>query len=906
MKIKTPLIIIGLFLLPAIVSAGTLDPFSYSAGSYAAGATTDYTFTYTTETADPNIIFRSLWSTTSGISLSEDTPTVTINGTPTVPSEYWWGGGSNTAYIRMGIPIAGGSEIVVVFPDVTNGVAGTYSWDNKIFTADAGANAIDRPASIEALTLVEAGDLTITSSDSFDGEAGEVIAIDDLEITGVPDGDVSVKLLVSEGSLEMTTTTGLTFTGASTGDTLFFSGTLADVNTALATLQYTRATAGTDTLEVSLVEPGEVFFSENGHLYEYITDAGDWNAAKTKAEALTRYGAAGYLATIDSQEENDFVNERLEDAGWMGASDSASEGDWKWVTGPETGTSFWSGDENGSAVGDAYENWNTGEPNDSGSNEDCAQFLSGGSGSWNDLPCSGTSLPGYVAEFGAPGDLPDVEAKDITITTSTVPVILTLSPVDNTVNAPTVGDLVITFDQAIDVQSGNISLYTADDDVLVETVDVAGGPVTGAGTDTITIDFVEDLDFLTSYYVQIDATVFRNLFGIEFPGVLDTTTWNFTTLGLGSGSGAISYTPANPVIADEEDSVTITFTLDEPIVSAEEDPEVVITLNNPRSDILDFDTTTLTWTEAQWNESRTVTITPDEEFTFTENINTLVEFTAASDSEYYDGRGAAIPLLIGAVGIDAPIPIQSLFESAESPTVDILSFALESRPTDDVTITPVSAEAQVSFDPVSVTFTFEDWDQAQTITTTAIDDDEYEGVHYDTISFVVISDDSNYDGFTLSEVPATILDDDTPSSSQSSTPAFRASAKKIFEEYYQKQTSTENSDEAKELNTCPISQTLTQNLKRGARDGQPHPFTGTTVTEVALLQEYINKILADAYESPAGPIDGMFGPLTKQGVERMQQALLERYDQDLGVYGIDGIVGPFTRAAINGWCRGEV
>jgi hypothetical protein len=902
MKITHVFILAGFLLLPAFAYAGDLNPFSYSAGSYAAGAVTDYTFTYTTETADPNMIFRALWGNDSGIALSEDTPTVTIDGVPQVPSEYWWGGGTfHNPYIRMGIPIPAGSDIVVVFPNVTNGAAGTYSWDNDIFTADPGANPIDRPLSIDALTLFEAGDLTIVGSNDFSGETGEIISIDDVQLTGVPDGDVSVKLLVSEGSLEMTTTAGLTFTGPSVGDVLFFSGSLEDVNTALATLEYTRLTTGVDTLEVSLVEPGEVFFADNGHLYEYITSAGDWNTAKTNAESLTRYGASGYLATINSLEENNFVNERLEDAGWMGASDAAVEGDWKWVTGPEAGTSFWSGAADGSVVGDGYENWNTGEPNNSGSNEDCGQFLSGGSGAWNDLPCSGTSLPGYVAEFGAPGDMPDVEAKNITITTNTIPVINTTTPVDDAGFASTVSDLVITFDQIVNIQTGNISIYTTADDELVEAIDVTGDQVTGTGTDTITINPTDDLDIATSYYVQIDATAFDSAIGLDFAGVLDSTTWNFVTTGIGSGS--VQYVPTNPVIADEEDSVVITFTLDEPIVSAEPDPEVVVTLLNPLPDVLDFDTTVLTWTALAWDESRTVTITPDEAFTFTENINTLVEFTTTSESEYYDGYSSAIPLLIGAVGIDAPIPIQSVVESPDSPTVDTLSFTLESRPTEDVTITFVSNEGQVSFEPTSLTFTIENWNQSQSIVTTAIDDDDYEGVHSDTISFVVSSDDTNYHGFSITEVPVTILDDDPEPRAKSSTSLSRSYAKNIFENHFRSKENSEKEVNEEKTSTCSIEKPLTQNLKRGARDGRLHSFAGNNALEVALLQEYINTILADAYDSPAGPVDGIFGPLTQKGVERMQQALINRYGKNLGIYGVDGVVGPFTRNAINGWCN---
>lgn len=255
-----------------------------------------------------------------------------------------------------------------------------------------------------------------TGSSAVSGVYGVPTAISDLQVSGTGNDTISVRLYVTHGSLAMSTTTGLTFTGAATGSPLQFSGTRSNINAALATLTYTRSLSGTDTLEASLVGPGEIYYPANGHLYEVVTSTQTWTNAQTAAAARTKYGATGYLATITSAEENDFVADRLTDAGWMGASDSATENDWKWVTGPETGTSFWSGLSDGSAVSGRYENWADGEPNNAG-NEDCAQFLAGGSGEWNDLPCTVTTLPRYVVEYGASGNLPAVQSKNITITT---------------------------------------------------------------------------------------------------------------------------------------------------------------------------------------------------------------------------------------------------------------------------------------------------------------------------------------------------------------------------------------------------------------------------------------------------------------------------------------------------------
>ncbi|MCF7865302.1 MAG: peptidoglycan-binding protein [Candidatus Pacebacteria bacterium] len=271
--------------------------------------------------------------------------------------------------------------------------------------------------------------LTLVGTSSLSTRPSTALPITDLQIEGNATTSTPVKLLVSNGSLSMSTTTGLTFTGSQTGSTLYFSGSITNINNALASLVYTPTSVGTDTLEVSLVNSGEVFFPDNGHIYKFITSTGTWNNALAAAPNQTAYGVSGYLATITSSAENAFISERLTADGWIGASDSITEGDWKWKAGPESGVSFWTSSGGGHAVGEYYANWNSGEPNDSGSNEDCAQYYSG-SGRWNDLPCSGVNLTGYVAEFGTSNSLPTVAAKNVTIVTAadvTPPVITNIS-----------------------------------------------------------------------------------------------------------------------------------------------------------------------------------------------------------------------------------------------------------------------------------------------------------------------------------------------------------------------------------------------------------------------------------------------------------------------------------------------
>ena len=276
-------------------------------------------------------------------------------------------------------------------------------------------------AALPALTQA-AGTITLGGVSSLSGLRGVPISLNGLTISG--SGTTSIQLRASHGEIALTDTSGVTVNGTNPSSVLSYSGTVANITASFAHLQYTATNAGSDTIEVSTVGEGQVYYPGNGHVYQvidYDMDPGDgahgidWDTSHAQAATKNYQGLTGYLATITSAEENDYVSARLGDAGWMGASDSGTEGDWKWVGGPESGTSFWNGDSSGTVVGSNYSNWGDGEPNNAG-DEDCTQFLSGGTGKWNDLPCAGTYLPAYVVEFGADGSLPDVARKNIAVT----------------------------------------------------------------------------------------------------------------------------------------------------------------------------------------------------------------------------------------------------------------------------------------------------------------------------------------------------------------------------------------------------------------------------------------------------------------------------------------------------------
>ncbi|GAK58345.1 hypothetical protein U27_05319 [Candidatus Vecturithrix granuli] len=68
-------------------------------------------------------------------------------------------------------------------------------------------------------------------------------------------------------------------------------------------------------------DPNRISNPHNGHCYQKITTPMTWHAAKDYCESL-----GGYLATVTSQEERDFVYRHFKDAKhflWIGGTDEA-------------------------------------------------------------------------------------------------------------------------------------------------------------------------------------------------------------------------------------------------------------------------------------------------------------------------------------------------------------------------------------------------------------------------------------------------------------------------------------------------------------------------------------------------------------------------------------------------------
>jgi hypothetical protein len=141
---------------------------------------------------------------------------------------------------------------------------------------------------------------------------------------------------------------------------------------------------------------GELF-GPDGACYAIENALLTWDAAR----ALCRERGPGWdLASIQSVAESEFLAASIGVETWIGATDAAREGIWRWIA---ADVIFWLGSSAlGVPAAGAYANWNTSEPNGADATN-CARALPDAFGSptpnapWADLACA-TALASICEE----------------------------------------------------------------------------------------------------------------------------------------------------------------------------------------------------------------------------------------------------------------------------------------------------------------------------------------------------------------------------------------------------------------------------------------------------------------------------------------------------------------------------
>ena len=171
----------------------------------------------------------------------------------------------------------------------------------------------------------------------------------------------------------------------------------------------------------------------------------------------------------------------------------------------------------------------------------------------------------------------------------------------------------------------------------------------------------------------------------------------------------------------------------------------------------------LTFTPSDWGTAQSVTVTGVDDRQADGDQPYQVTFSVSSSDENYN-RIVVIPLLF--INKDDEESSSLLvtdaedLETSEAGGTDSFQMRLSTEPTAAVTVTPSSEDTSEGAVSGPLTFTPSNWDTAQSVTVTGVDDAEVDGDPTYQITFSVSSSDENYNDFQVPPVSVTNRDND--------------------------------------------------------------------------------------------------------------------------------------------------
>ncbi|WP_328188043.1 Ig-like domain-containing protein [Marinobacter sp. OP 3.4] len=237
----------------------------------------------------------------------------------------------------------------------------------------------------------------------------------------------------------------------------------------------------------------------------------------------------------------------------------------------------------------------------------------------------------------------------------TPPLILTSTPTDDATGASTSDSIVITFDESVQLGSGNIEIRHVADDTPASTATLSGGTVTGGDAtvslsttnttnDTLTINAA--LPGTTDLYVHIDPSALSDtadgaaaLSLNDNPDTLNFATGTANdapTLDLDTGAAGSDHTAAFSENTDQGTANTDGVTVTGAVATSDSDgtvETVTLTLDNPQGDAgegLDVDTASLA--------SALGFTTSANQITITRNTASNAELVAAIEAVRYQNN----------------------------------------------------------------------------------------------------------------------------------------------------------------------------------------------------------------------------------------------------------------------------
>ena len=199
------------------------------------------------------------------------------------------------------------------------------------------------------------------------------------------------------------------------------------------------------------------------------------------------------------------------------------------------------------------------------------------------------------------------------------------------------------------------------------------------------------------------------------------------------------------------------------VLSSQPAGDVEVAIGGTAGTDLSLSATPLTFTTSNWNTAQTVTVTAEQDGDAADDTATITHTVSSTDDAEYDGVSASSVSVMVTDDDSVGVTISETSLDIEEGDSATYTVSLDSEPTGSVTVTFGGvADADLSIDKTSLTFTGQDWNVEQEVIVTAEPDDAAVDEPQVTLTHTVSStDDAEYDGVSASSVSVTVTDDDS-------------------------------------------------------------------------------------------------------------------------------------------------
>ena len=245
------------------------------------------------------------------------------------------------------------------------------------------------------------------------------------------------------------------------------------------------------------------------------------------------------------------------------------------------------------------------------------------------------------------------------------------------------------------------------------------------------------------------------------------------------------FTLSTTTLTVSESGTTATFTV---VLDSQPSSDVVFDVTSGDTSEATLSADELTFTSSNWNTAQTVTVTGVDDSLIDGDIvsTTTVSVNDGSSDNAFDGLSDQTVSVTTQDDDSAGFTLSTTtLTVSESGTTATFTVVLNSQPSSDVVFDVTSGDtSEATLSTAALTFTSSNWNTAQTVTVTGVDDSLIDGdiVSTTTVSVNDGSSDNAFDGLSDQTVSVTTEDDDSVSVIDNVSPVITSGQKYSYKE----------------------------------------------------------------------------------------------------------------------------